>query len=133
MRFVVSSEDKKLEEDPGILYLVLFELDGKSLVKIGVTTRAIEDRVSEILVSIFKVYREFPYCRPKRFRKTTNIFEKETLLHNYFREYCYKPEKTFSGSSEFFDIPLDEAVIAYEHLMAGGSLDESGLRDVSNS
>ncbi len=34
---------------PGILYVVLFELDGKSLVKIGVTHRSIEERITEIL------------------------------------------------------------------------------------
>lgn len=130
MKFTVNN---KLEEDEGIVYLVLFNLDDKELVKIGITTRKIEDRVSEILVSIFKAYREFPYCRPKRFRKTTDIFEKESILHNYFKDRKYTPEKTFSGSSEFFDIPLDEAVIVYERLLAGEPLDDSELREVSNS
>jgi len=133
MKFVVNSKSEKLDEDWGILYLVLFELDGKQLIKIGITTRTIEDRIAEILVSIFKVYREFPYCRPKRFRKTPNVFEKEALLHSYFEEYNYKPEKIFSGSSEFFDIPLEDAVSAYEQLLAEGSLGESRYRKVSNS
>ena len=60
----ISKEGLSLEEDVGILYLVYFELDGKQLVKIGVTARTIEERVSEILISIFKKYREFPYCKP---------------------------------------------------------------------
>lgn len=110
---------KKIEDDPGILYLVHFHLDGKDLVKIGVTTRAIEDRVSEILCSIFKKYREFPYCRPKRFKKTSNIFEKEAILHKYFDKYSYTPTNKFSGSTEFFEVPLDEAVEAYEKLLEG--------------
>lgn len=134
MKLFVNKQAEGLDDDCGIVYLVLFELDGKQLVKIGVTTRAIEDRVSEILVSIFKGYREFPYCRPKRFRKTFNIFEKEALLHEYFAKYRYTPDKKFSGSTEFFDVPLDEVVKAYEHLLEGGSLEgyESRLREVSN-
>jgi len=103
----------------GILYVVLFEMDGKSLVKIGVTNRRIEDRVSEILVDIFKKYREFPYCRPKRFRTTDNIYKKEKLLHKYFKEYEYRPKKKFSGSTEFFDVPLDDVVRVYEDLLNG--------------
>lgn len=125
MKFVVNSNTEKLEDGSGILYLVLFRLEDKELVKIGVTTRTIEERVSEILISVFKVYREFPYCRPKRFRTTSDVFEKEAVLHKYFEEYRYLPEKRFSGSSEFFDVPLEEAVTVYEHLLDKGSLDES--------
>ena len=124
MKIKVNKEQPVIEEDPGILYLVLFRLDNKELVKIGVTNRNIEDRVSEILVSIFKKYREFPYCRPKRFRKTGNVYEKEAVLHRYFKNNNYKPEKVFSGSTEFFDIPLDEAVRVYENLLDGKDLDE---------
>ena len=124
MKIKVNKEKPATEEDPGILYIVHFRLDEKDLVKIGVTSRAIEDRVSEILISIFKKYREFPYCRPKRFRKTGNVYEKEAVLHKYFAEFNYKPEKVFSGSTEFFDIPLDEAVRAYENLLDGKDLDE---------
>lgn len=126
MKFIVNSKKEIADEDAGILYLVLFHLDGKDLVKIGITTRKIEDRISEILVSIFKVYRVFPYTRPKRFKQTTNILEKEACLHNYFKKYNYKPAKVFSGSTEFFDIPLEAAVIAYERLLAGESLSEGG-------
>lgn len=122
----VTKNSQRLEEDSGILYLVHFKLDDKDLVKIGVTSRNIEDRVSEILVSIFKKYREFPYCRPKRFRKTGNVYEKEALLHEHFKEYNYKPNKKFSGSTEFFDIPLEEVVEVYEKLLEGKPIDESG-------
>ena len=109
----------ELHENSGILYLVRFDLEGKELVKIGVTGRSIEDRISEVLVSIFKQYREFPYCRPKRFRKVEDAYEKEAGLHAYFKEYKYTPEKKFSGSSEFFDTPLDEIVKVYEDLLDG--------------
>ena len=70
----------------GILYVILIELEGKPLVKIGVTHRSIEDRVVEILTSIFKRY-------------TT--------------------AKKFSGHTEFFDVPLEDVVTAYEKLLSG--------------
>ncbi len=127
IKIKVSDKDMDIENDIGIVYVVCFNIDGKDLIKIGVTTRKIEDRVAEILVSIFKKYREFPYCRPKRFKKTTDIFEKEATLHKHFEKYKYAPEKKFSGSTEFFDVPLEEVVDAYENLLEGKALDESRL------
>jgi hypothetical protein len=127
MKLQVTKTKDRVCEHYGILYLVHFELDGKSLVKIGVTAKKIEDRVSEILVSIFKKYREFPYCRPKRFQKTSDMFDKEAVLHQFFAAYHYTPDKVFSGSTEFFDLPIDIAVAAYEQLSAGEPLDASFL------
>lgn len=118
MKMKISRVHSK-EDDEGILYLVAFELEGKSLVKIGVTTRNIEDRVLEILAGIFKAYREFPYCRPKRFRKTTHIHSKEAALHKYFTSYKYTTKHKFGGSTEFFDVPESEVVEVYERLLEG--------------
>lgn len=117
--FVVSTKDI----NNGILYLLEMHLEGKVLVKIGVTSRKIEDRVVEILTSYFYKYREFPYTRPKRFRETENVYSKETILHEYFSEYQYIPEFKFSGSTEIFDVDLDIVVKAYEYLLKNGSLD----------
>ena len=114
---ILTRVKKNKADECNILYVVLFELEGKSLVKIGVTSRNIEDRVTEILSSIFKKYREFPYCRPKRFRQTDMAYEKEAILHKLFEEYNYTPENKFSGSTEFFDVPLDLVVDAYEKLL----------------
>ena len=101
---------------PGILYVILVELEGKSLVKIGVTHRRIEDRVAEILVGIFKKYREFPYCRPKRFTTTRDPYKKEKALHKHFAKNSYSPGKKFGGSTEFFDVPLDDVVEVYDEI-----------------
>lgn len=108
---------RKRNTEPGILYVILVELEGKPLVKIGVTHRTIEDRVSEILVGIFKKYREFPYCRPKRFKKTTDIYGKEKSLHKHFESHRYTPKKKFGGSTEFFDIPLETVVKMYDDIV----------------
>ena len=121
----VNSDVEDLQEGSGILYLVHFKLEGKDLVKIGVTNRSIEERMSEVLVSIFKKYREFPYCRPKRFRKTGNAYEKEASLLKHFKNYSYTTEKKFSGSTEFVDAPLDKVVAVYEELLKGDITHES--------
>jgi len=102
----------------GIVYILQFEFEDKKLIKIGVTQRNIEDRVAEILVSMFKKYREFYYCKPKRFRTTENAYQKEKELHDYFSEYRYKPDKKFSGSTEFFDIDLDIVVDKYDSMIS---------------
>jgi hypothetical protein len=101
----------------GILYVLLFELEGKTLVKIGVTTRSIEERVAEILVSMFTKYRMFPYCYPKRFRTTEDIFGKEKKLHKMFEEHKHVTSKKFSGYTEFFDVDVDEVVKEYDKLI----------------
>jgi hypothetical protein len=124
MKIKVDKNKEVVDEDVGILYVVYFRLDEKDLVKIGVTSRTVEERVSEILVSIFKKYREFPFARPKRFRKTSDVYEKEALMHKYFKDRNYKPEKVFSGSTEFFEVPLDEVVHVYENLLEGRALNE---------
>lgn len=111
---------KKVNDNKeGILYLLDMVVDDKSVVKIGVTSRKIEDRVCEILTSHFHAYRFFCYCRPKRYRKVDNPYEKEAELLRYFSNRKYKSEKTFSGSSELVDVPLDEAVTVYERLLDG--------------
>ena len=116
---------KAVSSEKGILYILLVRLEDKDLVKIGITTRPkIEDRVVEILTSIFKKYRNFPYCYPKRFKKTDNLLDKEARLHKYFEDYKYTTEHSFSGHTEFFDIELDTVVDAYERLLKGEDLAE---------
>jgi hypothetical protein len=124
MKIKLGKNSKEPDNDAGILYIVHFHIDDKDLIKIGVTGRTIEDRVSEILVSIFKTYRFFPYALPKRFRKTSDAYEKEAILHKHFKSRNYKTSKPFSGSTEFFDVPLDEVVKVYENLLDDKPLDE---------
>lgn len=113
----------------GILYLLHIKLEDKDLVKVGVTCRdKIEDRVEEILRAIFVKYRYYPFCYPKRFRRVESVYDKEAQLHKLLEEYKYKTGYKFSGCTEFFDIPLDEAVAKYEEL-----LDEDKSNDSSNS
>ena len=99
---------------PGIVYAILVELEGKELVKIGVTHRRIQDRVAEILTSIFMQYREFPRCKPLRFKTTDDPYQVEKDFHEYYSEFSYAPEKKFGGSTEFFDVPFEDVVKVYD-------------------
>lgn len=119
----VSSELKSNKNTSGILYVTYFELEGKSLVKVGVTTRTIEERTTQILLDIFRVYREFPYARPKRFRKIDQVYEKESQLLDFLKPYRYTPKHKFGGYTEFHEAPLELVVAAYENLLEGLPLD----------
>ena len=100
----------------GILYVTEFEIEGMKLVKIGITTRSIEERTLEIIGSVFKKYRYFPRCRPKRFRTMDDVGSKEKILHEKFKGYRCKDLGSFSGYTEFFDVPLEDVVEAYDDL-----------------
>lgn len=108
------------EDDKGILYILVFEIDCKEIYKIGITRRAnIEDRVLEILEAFFKQYRYFPKCTPKRFSKVKNVLVSEQEMHAYFSDYKYEFDKKFGGSTEFFsDIPLDSILEKYDEIKA---------------
>jgi len=103
-------------QQSGIVYLLYLYLDdGTRVVKIGITSRKIEERVVEILTSYFKTYRVFPRLYPKRFKKTTDNYRKEQALHKYFSRRAHLFSKPFDGSSEFFDIDdEDELLKVYE-------------------
>lgn len=120
MAFLKTNKDTVTEDGSGILYILEMCVDGKDVYKIGVTKRKIEERVVEILTSHFHQYRHFCYCRPKRFRKTENVYSKETVMHRYFENYRFIPEKKFSGSTEFFvGLPLQVIVDTYEKCLNG--------------
>ena len=104
----------------GILYILIIRLAcGKEVYKVGVTQRAkIEDRVSEILTGFWVSYRYFPYCYPKRFKTTEDVYSKEAQMHRQLAEYKYVFEKEFGGHTEFFhEIELDELVQMYEDII----------------
>lgn len=101
----------------GIVYVLDIEVDGKRVVKVGLTTKKIEERVVQILASHFKAYRFFPYCRPKRFRRTDNIYDKEQKILKYFADRKYESEIKFDGSTELLDVALDEVVEVYEKVL----------------
>lgn len=113
--------DKNIEdESAGILYILIIEIEDKTVYKIGVTKRNIQDRVSEILISFWHQYRYFPYCKPKRFTRTTEVYKKEAMMHKYFADKKYCSEHIFGGCSELFsDIDLEHMLDIYTKCLDG--------------
>lgn len=123
MKLKVSTEAAAKPE--AMLYLLELEIDGTTVYKIGITSRKIEERVTEILSSHFGIYRYFPYCRPKRFRKLENAYEHEQALHKYLKEYQYHPYNKFDGSTELFTgVNLDVLVELCENAYEGTVVEE---------
>jgi hypothetical protein len=119
--------------DNGIVYVLQIKLEDKLLVKIGITNRSkVEQRVSEILIGIWKKYRVFPECYVKRFKTTTDIAKKEQFLHEYFHRYRYETLHEFGGHTEFFYCPLEQVVEVYDQLLAGEpiSIDQTAIEDM---
>lgn len=116
-------------EDEGILYLIEMDVDGKRVVKIGLTRRAtIDERLVEIALAHFKAYRQINYMRPKRFRKTSNVSQKEQLLLGYFSSRRYVSEKPFTGHTELVDVDIMEVVTKYEEIIDAKDCDLHALR-----
>ena len=110
MKFTVTKASKSLK----IIYLLIIKLEGKKLVKIGITSRRLEDRVCEILKSIYKRYRIFPYCKPKRFTKLANAYKKEQKLLEVFKNKAKRTDLIFNGSTECFEISEELALREYD-------------------
>lgn len=109
----------KVKEAPtkGLVYVLELQLEEHALVKIGVTNRPkIEDRVCEILTSIWKKYRIFPQCYIKRFSLFPDPFGIEAKLHKEFEKQRYTTLHKFSGSSEIFLIDLHTVTALYDSL-----------------
>ena len=93
-----------------VVYIIKVQLDnGLVLHKIGVTGYKREvDRMLEVLKGFFIQYRYVPFSSLKRFKRFSDAYAIEKLLHNEFVEYKYTFDKTFGGSTEFF-LNIDEA------------------------
>jgi hypothetical protein len=117
--------------DKWIVYLLEVEIEGKTLIKIGVTSRyKVEDRVVEILTEVWKKYRYFPKTYVARYKTVHNPYGLERMLHDYFDQRHYSTEFKFGGSTEFFDIPIEEAKIAYDEVY---EMQKKELDDIPNN
>lgn len=98
----------------GIVYVLEIELEGKKLIKVGITSRRVEERVCEILTSIWKRYRVFPSCYVKRYKTFVSPADKEVRLHKQLQGYRYTTKFAFTGNTEIFDVSLDTVVEMYD-------------------
>jgi hypothetical protein len=109
----------------GILYVLEIELEDITLIKIGVTCRKkVEERVTEILTSIWKRYRYFPRTYVARYKKVDCPYDKEKILHDHFIADLYVTEHMFSGYTEFFTVDVNEVKEVYDKLIKTGQISE---------
>jgi hypothetical protein len=120
MAFIKSVGGKVKKDSGGIVYILIMEIEGDTVYKIGITTRKVEERVCEIITSFWKKYRYFPRTETKRFKTTTGIFDKEAALHSHFSNCRYKPKYKTDGSEELFVIDdLDYLLDVYSRCLDG--------------
>ena len=111
----------------GTLYLLEIELLDVTVVKVGITSRKIEDRCKETTESYWKHTRVFPRVYTKRFRRVIDYEAKEKQLLKYLKEYAFVPECSISGKTEMFIMNLEVAAIAYEDVCKG--VDNDSVKD----
>jgi len=117
MAFATRSKVAEEEPSEGIVYLMQMTIDDVPLVKIGITSRSVYERLAEILISFTKVYRYSPHTKLLRFSKVDNYKLVEQYLHRYYKEASVEFEKKFSGSTEFFMIDdVDELKEHYDYI-----------------
>ena len=110
-------EVKEIKDDKGIVYLLLIDLDEGQVIKIGLTTRPVEERCQEIITSYWKYTRVFPRLYTKRFKETNDIYNKEQKILEYLKEYKYEPKIPMQGRTEMVKLDLDIAVKVYEDVL----------------
>ena len=98
----------------GTVYVLQMELEGKTLFKIGASSRSANKRTGEILCEIEYKYGYFPRTRIVKSRQCKDYYRVEAALHERFKKNWYKTQHEFSGSSEVFDITLADILEWYD-------------------
>ena len=105
------------------LYLLEITLpSGLVLCKIGKASGASSvTRMMQIVESIYNKFRRTPMIYIKRDREVPadKVFQYEAELHRYFKSCQYITTHKWSGCTEAFCIPLEDAVMAYESVIEG--------------
>lgn len=125
---------KKPDQERLYIFHIKFD-SGMEVVKIGKSSGDNSvDRMLQIQRDYFMRNRCTFICKIKRDRVVPeNVFQYETVLHHFFKDYQYTPKSSFDGSSELFAIPLDAAVDVYEYLLENGLDSLDGMEfDPSN-
>ena len=113
--FKVDRSIKPDKSKKGIVYVLAIELTcGSIVVKVGMSTRKVHDRIPEVLTSFYHQYRYYPKCTPCRFKEVDDPFAVEAYLHKAFKESKYSFDKKFDGSTEFFAVGVEEVISKYD-------------------
>ena len=107
----------------GICYIMKFKMraddndndEYRVVYKVGVTTRNIEKRLSEVAISMFTAYRYIPEAEVRKFTKSNGYKLIETEMHKKYEKYNCTMDDRISGKTEFFEIDeqMEEDIIEY--------------------
>ena len=105
------------------LYVLRITLpSGLTVCKLGKASGvSSKSRMMQICESIYDKTRSTPCIKVLRDREVPadKVFEYETRLHQYFSDYRYYSKVPWSGNTEAFCIPEDDAIMAYEAVIDG--------------
>jgi len=99
------------------LYLLHIELpSGLQICKIGKASGvSSKERMLQICASIYDKFRTTPKISIKLDREVDGdlVFKYEAILHTFFKDYRYETKHKWSGNTESFIIPLEDAKQAF--------------------
>ena len=106
--------------------------DDTELYKFGVSSGPnSKNRMMQIALSIYEIYRELPRITVIRDRKVDGeeVFKLENTLHKFFSFYKYTGSH-FDGNTECFtDLTKEVSIQAFEATLRGDEPQHSYLRD----
>lgn len=109
----MAKRKKKTRTVDGEVYMLLIELDGKSIIKIGTTNRCALKRMLEIAEVIHAAYKFIPKMQILINERTHNNYAVEAALLDKLKEHKYTPDLEFEGCSELVKCDTAVAVGAY--------------------
>ena len=129
--FTVDKNSLKKDRE-GRVYVFKLELNECVVYKVGIcgVDRAYK-RFFEVLEAFHKVYRYVPKAKMLKFKKFHNARLVEKHLHEELKEYNYRFDKRFNGSTEFFtEIDVDYLLTYIEEFTYDLLLDCSNISTV---
>lgn len=82
-------------------------------------------RMMQIVESIYNTFRKTPMIYKKRDAEVDadKVFQFESCLHRFFKNYRYETKHKWSGCTEAFVIPLADATMAFDAVIGGQTPD----------
>ena len=119
---------EKGREKADRLYLFELKLEGEIIIKCGKSSgKSSVDRFFSILYDYARIHRGTPESRIIRDVECEDVFKKENKFHTYFNDNRFFPINPFSGSTELFNITIEEAMLKFDEII-GESIDRSTVK-----
>lgn len=111
-KFVYFAKDKICR-----LYLIEIYNEEERFLKIGITSKSVEERFSNSRKLPYK----FKILKEVEFSNASQVWEEEIKLKREFKEHKYKPLLNFKGFTECFKLEQKENIINYLKTIKNGT------------